>query len=225
MVKLGEFAAGAAHEMNNPLTVISGRAQLLAATASSDVDRAASAAIVDGAERLSDLITSLRLIADPPKPRLESTSFDAIVRAAIASGQERAGTSGKGITVRLPSPAPALLLDRPMVASSLAELIANAIQASPDTPITIEAQTDPVDGRSLFVVTDQGPGMSPKALQHAFDPFFSEKQAGRRTGLGLTRARTLVEAHGGEIHLRSAPGEGTVATIALPAHQTAARAQ
>lgn len=59
--------------------------------------------------------------------------------------------------------------------------------------------------------------MSARALQHAFDPFFSEKPAGRRTGLGLTRARRLVELHGGEIVLQSPPGQGTTVTIILPA--------
>ena len=67
--------------------------------------------------------------------------------------------------------------------------------------------------------------MSTRALQHAFDPFFSEKPAGRRTGLGLTRARRLVELHGGEVSLQSAPGEGTTATISLPAPEHAVMSQ
>jgi len=58
--------------------------------------------------------------------------------------------------------------------------------------------------------------MSSTALQHAFDPFFSEKPAGRRTGLGLTRARRLAEGMGGRITLRSEMGKGTVATLELP---------
>lgn len=216
MAKLGEFAAGAAHEMNNPLTVISGRAQLLADTAGSEADRAASGAIVDAAHRLSDLITSLRLIADPPKPRVQMEGLDVVIRSAVAAAQERSGSVGAGVRVRVPAPTPQVLLDRPMIASALAELIANAVQACPEGEVIVEAQVDEPDGRWMLVVTDRGAGMSERALQHAFDPFFSEKSAGRRTGLGLTRARTLVEAHGGEIRLRSRPGEGTTATILLP---------
>lgn len=64
--------------------------------------------------------------------------------------------------------------------------------------------------------------MSAKAARHAFDPFFSEKPAGRQAGLGLTRARRIVEIHGGEIALRSEPGHGTTATIALPLPRTSA---
>ncbi len=216
MAKLGEFAAGAAHEMNNPLTVISARAQLLMESAKDDADRAGAATIAEHAQRLSDLITSLRLIADPPKPRLETCTLDTLIRSAVAAAQERTGTRELRVRVRVPSSSHSVIVDRPMVASALAELIANAAQASPETPVTIEAQTTPSDGRWFLIVSDQGPGMSAKTLQHAFDPFFSEKPAGRRTGLGLTRARAIIEAHSGEITLASEPAKGTTATIALP---------
>jgi signal transduction histidine kinase/HD-like signal output (HDOD) protein len=216
MARLGEFAAGAAHEMNNPLTVISGRAQLLAASVTSPADRENAAMVVQHAERLSDLITSLRLIADPPKPRPAMSTIESLFQSAIAAAQERSGVRDMRVIVRVPSQTDAMFMDRPVVASALAELLTNAAQASNDTPVTLEAHTDPVEGRWFLVVTDFGTGMSDKALQHAFDPFFSEKSAGRRTGLGLTRARALIEAHGGEITLASEQGKGTTATIALP---------
>jgi len=216
MAKLGEFAAGAAHEMNNPLTVISARAQLLMESAQAEADRAGAATIAEHAQRLSDLITSLRLIADPPKPRLESCTLDAVVRSGVVAAQERTGMRELRVRVRVPSSSHSVLVDRAMVASALAELIANAAQASPETSVTVEAQTTPSDGRWFLIVSDEGPGMSAKTLQHAFDPFFSDKPAGRRTGLGLTRARALIEAHAGEITLASEAGKGTTATIALP---------
>ncbi len=67
----------------------------------------------------------------------------------------------------------------------------------------------------MFLVIDSGPGLSERATAHAFDPFFSEKPAGRRTGLGLSRARRLVEINGGEISLMNGARSGAVATITL----------
>lgn len=215
LARLGEMAAGAAHEMNNPLTVISGRAQLLASGRAAPADKAAAEAIVEASQHLSDLITSLRVLADPPRPQIMPTSLEHLIEDAVARARRRTGLTGS-ILPRLPSPAPVVYLDRELIATALGEVVANALQASGDAPVTIRVQTGGADGRLLIVVEDQGTGMSPRALQHAFDPFFSEQPAGRRTGLGLTRARRLVETHAGEITLQSAPGRGTTATVSIP---------
>lgn len=76
MIRTGQMAAGAAHEMNNPLTVISGRAQLLLESTSEEATRSAASSIVDASHRLSDLITALHVFADPPTPRIEPTSLE-----------------------------------------------------------------------------------------------------------------------------------------------------
>lgn len=215
LARLGEMAAGAAHEMNNPLTVISGRAQLLASSRSSPADRAAADAIIQAADHLTDLITSLRLLADPPHPRPAPAPADDLIAAAVRAARHRTGGAGE-VRTHIPTPAPVLHLDRELIATALAEVIANAIQAAPESPVQVRVQTAPPDGRLLIVVEDHGTGMSPRALQHAFDPFFSEQPAGRRTGLGLTRARRLLETHGGDIALHSSPGRGTTATLTIP---------
>lgn len=224
LARLGEMAAGAAHEMNNPLTVISGRAQLLAARLANTESQAAADSIVDASRHLTDLITSMRLLAAPPQPNLQRVSADEVASAAIEAARSMTGIptpidaqisrlsggSGAGETV------PSALLDKDMVVTALAELLANALLASNDTPITLRAHLDSSERRLVFSVEDKGAGMSPRALQHAFDPFFSERPAGRGTGLGLTRARRLIELHQGEIALQSRPGLGTTATISVP---------
>jgi signal transduction histidine kinase/HD-like signal output (HDOD) protein len=243
MARLGEMASGAAHEMNNPLTVISGRAQMLAGRLKQANDKTAADAIVDASRHLTDLITSLRLVADPPALKLSDTPIDRIIADALAAAVARASSpclpvarpsrpcsdpaphantgqehTGKMPVPRLelPTPAPILRGDRELLSAALAEVIANALQASNGAPITIRAHTEPPDSRLLISIEDTGAGMSAKALQHAFDPFFSELPAGRRTGLGLTRARRLLELHGGDITLQSQPGRGTTATITVP---------
>lgn len=213
MARLGEMASGAAHEMNNPLTVICGRAQILAGTLTGP-DGAAAKAIVEASRSLSDLITSLRLLADPPKARIEPVDLDALLRLASQRAVERARGPGTERRVKFEATPGVARLDRELIATALAEMILNALQASADGIVMIRARLDP---RALRIeVRDDGCGMSARALKHAFDPFFSEKSAGRATGLGLTRARRLAELHAGEIVLESRPGKGTTSTLRVP---------
>ena len=221
LARLGEMAAGAAHEMNNPLTVISGRSQLLAETASNESDRGAAKAIIEAAHHLTDLITSLRLLASPPKPVMSPTRLDEMIQLAVTRAEDRTKLRGR-VTLDLPSPSPLVILDRELIALAVSETIANALESSPDTPVNVRVQTGLPDGRLMISVEDRGIGMSAKTLQHAFDPFYSDKPAGRQTGLGLTRARRLVDLHHGELALRSTPEQGTIATFILPTAQPSA---
>ncbi|MFG0330540.1 MAG: HDOD domain-containing protein [Phycisphaerales bacterium] len=220
MASLGEMAAGAAHEMNNPLCVISGRSQVLAHRLEDTDDRRMAQQIAEQAHRLSDLITSLHLFGEPPAPKRRSVELKALVDRAIESARARRGTD---IPIEVDSDADDALgwVDGEQVAQALTELIVNAIEAEPETIIRVRIETMREDGRLSISVKDDGRGMSDRTLEHAFDPFFSEKAAGRQAGLGLARAQRFVAAHGGEISLESAPGEGTVATIRL-AHDSLA---
>jgi signal transduction histidine kinase len=177
LARLGEMAAGAAHEMNNPLTVISGRAQMLASTKLDATKKAAAEAIVSASQDLTDLITSLRLLSDPPAPSPRPTALIDLVTAAVVRAEQRTGSAGR-VRVSTPPNGASSILDRDMVATALSELLINALQASEKTPVEVRVQSAGADGRLSVQVIDQGTGMSPRALQHAFDPFFSEKPAG-----------------------------------------------
>ena len=89
------------------------------------------------------------------------------------------------------------------------------MEAKGSRHIELRVQTDPLDGRLKIEVRDDGAGLSEHSLRHAFDPFFSDKPAGRQPGLGLARARRFVEAHGGRITLVNGPTGGAIATIWL----------
>lgn len=218
MSKLGEIAAGAAHEMNNPLTTITGRAQLLSMRLVDERDRQAAEQISKAAQRLSELITSLHVLSTPPQVRRVGFEPVQACRDAVAAAQKRLGrTFGADIAASL---APASVwLDRELIVNALAELLANAVEAtatgqSPEIRIVIENTS--ADGRLEISVIDHGVGMSPTTLQHCFDPFYSDKPAGRQTGLGLSRARAMLQAMGGQIEMRSAPGTGTTARLSIP---------
>ena len=138
-----------------------------------------------------------------------------MIRQAIDAAEGRSSIQGK-VRANLAPELPQGVLDRELVASALTEVIVNALEVSDADIVEVRAQTDPFDGRLQIVVEDRGPGLSDKALEHAFDPFFSEKPAGRQTGLGLARARQLIELHAGVIHLANNDGAGAICTISLP---------
>lgn len=227
MARLGELTAGAAHEMNNPLAVISGRAQFLMATSRDDTVRSAADAIVTAAQRLTDLITRLHVIATPPKPRYASVSVQDMLANVVRQAKER--TTARSPRASLPSvrvvvtaPVPPARLDRDIIGRAVLELVVNALECGGGGSAGdgVEIRVGPemtLDGEVLAItVSDSGPGMDERTLRHAFDPFFSHKPAGRQAGLGLPTAKRLVETHGGTLELRSRPHEGTTATIRIP---------
>ena len=214
MAALGELAAGAAHEMNNPLTVISGRSQVLAMQLPDRRHRKMAEQIVEQAHRLSDLITSLHLFAEPPSPNRATVNLPEVIGRAVRAARQRKDSSIP-INVRLPGSLPVVEIDQDQICLALFELIVNALEADGTSNVGVAAQIDQDDGRLVITVTDDGSGMSASTLSHAFDPFFSEKPAGRQPGLGLARAQRLVDAHGGTIEIDSRKKQGTTVRVLI----------
>lgn len=215
LARLGEVTAGAAHEMNNPLTVISGQAQLLVTRLRDLKDRGAAEMIVQGAEDLSGLISSLHLIASPPKAQVQDCEVGRVVSDAMRLASQRLGKMPSAQADMAPEIG-RVRLDPALVARALCELIVNAAEADPKGTVVVRAEADAVTGELLLRVRDRGNGLSMKVLTHAFDAFFSEKPSGRGRGLGLTRAKSCMEAIGGRVHLANAPGGGAMATMSIP---------
>lgn len=217
MARLGELAAGAAHEMNNPLAIICGRAQLLAQSLPSESKgREAAGQIAEQAHRLSDLITELQRFADPPKPKRQPVQLAAMLHELVGrvkAGLEE-GQKDVHLSLQVDAAAPPVMIDRGQVTAAVAELLHNALQAGPKS-VHITARIGPSADVVTVQVCDDGCGMDPQVLAHAMDPFFSHKAAGRRMGMGLPRAQQIAKSHGGDVRLLSEPGRGTVATMTL----------
>ena len=219
LASVGEMAAGAAHEMNNPLAIISGRSQLLASQLSDAKHSAHARLIVEQSQRLSDMITELMEFARPTPARVAGCGVSEMIRAGLMQAQasgELADTSS--VTIAIDDDVPACLADAGQVGAAIAELIVNASQASPlGGRIDVTAAHDRYGGAIVLGVADRGHGMDERTLGRAFDPFFSAMPAGRRRGMGLAKALRWVEASGGQLRLESKPGEGTRASIVLKA--------
>ncbi len=219
MARLGEMAAGAAHEMNNPLAVISGRSQLLVRELpEGSTPRKHAQTIVEQSHRLSNLITALKLFTEPAQPNKETANLGQLLDHAIDQVKHKLDKLADQIQVdiSLPESLPDVAVDVQQIEQAISELILNAVEADGKHHASIKAMLSD-DRRSLNLeVTDNGPGMDAHTLQHAMDPFFSAKPAGRQMGMGLTRARQLIAAHGGQVGLCSALDKGTTVTLSLP---------
>ncbi len=221
LASIGEIAAGAAHEMNNPLTVISGRSQLLArrlgeAATEGRIDESsleAAKQIVLQAHRLSNLISAMRMFAEPADAEHREVDITALVTSIVRKFRAECGNN---IAIELMGdevPIAHAWIDPDQVGQALAELIRNATEAEPKT-VAVAVRTH-CDGRLIIDVFDDGKGLPEHALAHAFDPFFSLKQAGRQPGVGLAQARRLLQANGGELTLDNRKEGGAIARISF----------
>lgn len=215
---IGEMASGAAHELNNPLAVISGRAQMLATQ--TDPEKAATYAriIQEQAHRCSAIVTELLEFASPPPPQaglcplapLIATIRNKVLRCTnLLPDQFELNLSDELLTV---------WADTDQLQQALTELIDNALDAmeSGQERLDINCSRAPADERVVIAIRDNGRGMSAEVLRRAFDPFFSDRPAGRSRGLGLCHAYRLVEINGGQLRMESAPGKGTTVLLWLP---------
>lgn len=218
--RLAAMTAGAAHEMNNPLMVISGLAQRLTARLKDREEHAIARRIDTSAQSLSAIISNLHFFAAPPTPDHQRVMLHELVRKAVADARARAeaenpASSDIEVVPVFTEMVPAARLDPELMARAITELIVNAIQSAPKQRIEVRVEVEREDDRLIIAVTDKGQGMTAETLAHAFDPFYSVKAAGRRMGMGLARAQRLVEAHDGTLELESTPGAGTKARIVL----------
>ena len=212
---LAEFAAGAGHEINNPLAVIMGRAQLLLArTTDPDTTRSLQA-IISQAQRAHRILRDLMFVARPGETRPRACQPDEIVRASLRDLQHEAEAHGIRLVLDTAHAATKVWADPEPLRQVADILTRNAIEASP-TGATVRFSTGG-DPRNLrWVVHDTGRGISATDGAHLFDPFYCGRAAGRGLGLGLPRVARIIDQAGGEIRWVSAPDQGTTFQVTLP---------
>ncbi len=199
LAALGELAAGAGHEINNPLAVISGQAQYLLNHEDDPNRRRALQAIVGQAQRIHQTLTDLMQFARPPAPRLQAVEVGELMRLVAASLEGLAEQRQVRLVCALPNTVLALQADPAQVRTALMCLVRNAVEAAPPEGWAA-VRVELVDEQTLeLVVEDNGRGPSIVDLEHWFDPFYSGRKAGRGRGLGLPTAWRLARQHGGDV--------------------------
>jgi len=219
---IAEMAAGAAHELNNPLAIVSGRAQQLREEATDPRTHHLLDIIHQQAHRCSQIVSELMEFAHPVPPTPEAFQVESIVEQLRRQWLERTGRPSDQFNTDVPAELPPAYADPQQVREILDELVSNATaSAEPDAlRLTINCRCDPSDDCISIAVEDNGCGMTPDIQAKAFDPFFSHRPAGRGRGLGLAKALRLAEGNMARLWLESQPGRGTTAYLRLPTHQT-----
>lgn len=216
---LAEFAAGAGHEINNPLGTIAGRVQQLLRGERDPERRRALLTIGGQALRIRDMIGDVMLFARPPEPHPERVEVSASIRSVAAKFQEDAADRDCSLQTDVPDRL-AVWADPVQLSVVLSELIRNSLNALDGIGGVVRIVAEPAPeqaGLVLISVVDNGPGFSDTEREHLFDPFFSGRQAGRGLGFGLSKCWRIVTNHGGRIEARSEPDGPTEFRVFWPA--------
>jgi signal transduction histidine kinase len=199
---LAEFAAGAGHEINNPLAIISGRAQLLLRETPNPEHQKHLASIIAQVRRAYEMIADIRLFARPPKPGLSQVNVPAVLRGVVTGFFDL--TSEKNIVWDLHNVAGDVQIsaDPAFLETIFSALCKNAIEAVGQAigqQGQIKLTCEYCGNGVVVLIEDNGPGIPTEHLPLLFSPYFSGRQAGRGLGFGLCKAWRLLGLMGGTI--------------------------
>ncbi|MCC2113838.1 MAG: hybrid sensor histidine kinase/response regulator [Hyphomicrobiales bacterium] len=226
------------HEMRTPLNAIVGFSRILNDQVAGplgnstyldcarEIERAGSAL----SEMISDMFLYSGILAGTKAVEIDDYAVSDVILPVVDGLIAEAREAAIDLSIEIDDAIPDLQLDRALVRKAVHELMANAIAAAP-AGTTVDVRAENSDGFLQITVTDRGPGLTAEQIEAVFDPFFQvdtniDRQA-NGIGLGLTVARAIARAHGGECFLLSQPDGGTVARLRLraPASETGAYAK
>ncbi|RJQ45705.1 MAG: GAF domain-containing protein [Gaiellales bacterium] len=220
MVAVGQLVSGVAHEINNPLTGITGYAQLLMMR--DDIDEKTkkdAEAIAHEADRATRIVRQLLSFARKHQPERQPVNINEVIRDCV--GLKGYDLKVNNVTLRtdLDSDLPEIAADRYQLQQVFLNLITNAEQAIHEQGKagTLEISSSADSGIVRIAFTDSGPGIPAEIRNRLFDPFFTTKDVGKGTGLGLSVCYGIVEEHQGSIWAEGAPsGAGARFVVELP---------
>jgi signal transduction histidine kinase len=228
LVRLGEMAAGIAHELKNPLAGIEVMAGLLRRQVPDSPNaQTLLADIISEAKLANAIVVEMLEFVRPVRLQVERTDITEVLQQSVTMAESKVARGGVDLTLNLEENLPAIDGDRHQLAQVFTNLIANAFEALDGKGhITIVAAAGWLDEDPALTghpgplptivvdVVDDGPGVPDEVTDKIFDPFFTTKPQG--SGLGLAIVRKIVDAHEGRIDLTSSRGAGTRFRVTLP---------
>ena len=223
LASVGQFTAGIAHEINNPLGgTLNCVRRLLSSPQIRGEERQYLELTLKGLGRIESIIRQLLTFSDQRKFDLGPTDIDEVIEESLALTEHRCREQKVKIEKRLAGSLPAVSADASQIQQVFMNVIKNALDAMPtggrlNINSTCQAGEEERSGRSVNIeFADTGPGIKKKEIARIFEPFFTRKDVGKGVGLGLWVSYGIIQRHGGMISAHSKEGEGTTISIRLP---------
>jgi len=220
LAELGTLASGMAHEIGTPMNVILGRAEFAMRRSEDERTKQSLKTIVTQVERITKIMNQFLAFARRRPAERRPIALKTIIEESLEMVRERFAQHQIQVVAELPENVPLVHADSDQMSQVLLNLFINALHAMPNggtLTITIKADIEVVALR----IGDTGHGIPRENLSKIFTPFFTTKEVGKGTGLGLTVVHGIIEEHGGSITVESEPGKGTTFTIVLPTKRPA----
>jgi two-component system NtrC family sensor kinase len=220
LAAMGSLLASVAHELNNPLAVISLQADLLREEAAGGAVAEHAEEIAQAATRCERLVRNfLTLSRQHPTERV-AVDLNALITHTLELLEPALRVDSIAVALCLDTDLPSIQADMDQIRQVLVNLITNAYQALREVKaprqVTLTTRCDAARTRVTLEVVDLGPGIPPAIWTRIFEPFFTTKPPGVGTGLGLSLCQGIIAGHGGTIRVTSQPGQGTTFQVELP---------
>jgi PAS domain S-box-containing protein len=224
LAALGQFVAGIAHELNNPLQGVLGHLELmLHESGAASRFRRELKLVFREADRAAKIVHNLLVFAGSRRITRRRLNVNNVVEKVLTLRATACAAASITVIKDLAPRLPRVAGDALLLQQALLNIVVNAEQAMAGSSAsrTLEVRTRVVRRRRIEIaITDSGPGVSPEAKSRLFEPFFTTKEVGQGTGLGLAIAYGVVQEHGGELAAENRAQGGAVFTMTLPAGST-----
>jgi len=222
LTTMGELFSSLAHELNNPLTVVSGFAEVMLREPPENIDRESLNTIFVEAMRCRRLVNSMLSFIRRSKPKCEIVDVNKLIDEILELIERPLTLDNISVIKRYDSKIPPIHADTFQIQQIFLNIIRNAHHAMASSPGTRELTivTESIQGETVIHFSNTGPAIPKDMLERIFEPFFTTKREGMGTGLGLSLSRQLVSQYDGTITASSPDTGGVRFTIRCPAAQT-----
>jgi two-component system NtrC family sensor kinase len=218
MASVGQLVSGVAHELNNPLTGVTGFAQLLLSRDLDEQTRHDVETIYSEAERAAKIVQNLLSFARRRKAQKGLANLNTLLERVLELRSYDLRVKNIDLELDLDPHLPLTMSDPDQIQQVLFNIVTNAehamLSAHGSGKLRVRSRAE--KGYIYVSFTDDGAGIPPQNLRRVFDPFFTTKEGGQGTGLGLTICYGIIDEHGGRIRVDSQPGKGATFVVELP---------